>query len=459
MILIPWADLAASLAGGVAAEFVRQRGGGGSSEGSAPGLLLNEANVNRLVDKLSQMRGAALKLGQFLSIQDAHVLPPEVERVFRRVQDRAHYMPNWQMEQVMREDLGPDWASHFASFERVPFASASIGQVHLATLSSPEGPKKVAVKIQFPNVARSIGADLAAIGLLLPAARLLPRGLFLERTLKILGQELEEECDYTREAAWARQFREWLQVGGVGRGGEVEGLLDVTVPWIWEGSTKRVLVMEFVEGVSVGGDIVQRLPQAEKDLIASTIIHLCLRELFTFRAMQTDPNWTNFLYTSDPSPSLGLVDFGATRAYSKTFIDDWLRLLRGAIDEDEDACYEMSKRLGYLTGEENEAMRTAHIRSMILLGTPFRTGPGEPFSFARTDSQWPRIAAEIRAQIPVMLQNRLVPPPRETLSLNRKLSGAFLLAARLDARVDCRSLWHAVTDGYTFGGDPLPSGV
>ena len=58
---------------------------------------------------------------------------------------------------------------------------------------------------------------------------------------------------------------------------------------------------------------------------------------------------------------------------------------------------------------------------MILLGTPFRTSPGETFSFARSDtnSQWPRIAAEIRAQIPVMLQNRLVPPPRETLSLNR----------------------------------------
>ena len=57
---------------------------------------------------------------------------------------------------------------------------------------------------------------------------------------------------------------------------------------------------------------------------------------------------------------------------------------------------------------------------MILLGTPFRTSDGETFSFSHEDGTWPRIAAEIRAQIPVMLQNRLVPPPRETLSLNRR---------------------------------------
>ena len=133
--------------------------------------------------------------------------------------------------------------------------------------------------------------------------------------------------------------------------------------------------------------------------------------------MQTDPNWTNFLWNTR-TRRVELVDFGATREYSKEFIDGWLRLLSAAVDEDRDACVEWSRKLGYLTGEENEVMVDAHVRSMVLLGTPFRAATPQPFRFGR-GSAWADITAEIRAQIPVMLQHRLTPPPRETYSLNR----------------------------------------
>jgi aarF domain-containing kinase len=165
-----------------------------------------------------------------------------------------------QFQQVMREDLGADWQSHFSSFDRLPFASASIGQVHRATLAATG--EQVAVKIQFPGVADSIGADLAAIGLLLPAARLLPRGLFLERTLRILGQELREECDYLREGSWATRFRGWI---------DERPSLNMRVPWVWEGSTKRVLVMQFIDGVSVGGDQVQQLSQEDRNAVSQVL--------------------------------------------------------------------------------------------------------------------------------------------------------------------------------------------
>ena len=94
-------------------------------------------------------------------------------------------------------------------------------------------------------------------------------------------------------------------------------------------------------------------------------------------------------------------------------------------------------------------MLDAHVQSMVLLGTPFKRSTPQPFSFG-PGSQWADITARIRATIPVMLQHRLTPPPRETYSLNRKLSGAFLLAARLGARVDCRRLWEGVVGGYEF---------
>lgn len=115
-------------------------------------------------------------------------------------------------------------------------------------------------------------------------------------------------------------------------------------------------------------------------------------------------------------------------------------------------------------------MLNAHVKSMSLLATPFRASTPQPFSFA-PGSSWASITAEIRSQIPVMLQHRLTPPPRETYSLNRfvssiftcaagflklrvlirKLSGAFLLAARLNAQVDCFDLWDSVVRNYRFG--------
>lgn len=405
--------------------------------------MMTEANIKRLVSKLTQMRGAALKLGQFMSIQDSHVLPPELEDIFRRVQDSAHYMPDWQMEEVMKSSLGPDWMDHFASFDRTPFAAASIGQVHAAVLAAHASPTgrdaPVAVKIQFPNIRNSIESDLGYVKLLLTAGRLLPKGLFLDRTIAVMKEELADECDYAREARFLRRFGAPELLGHDPR---------FKVPWVWPRSTDRVLVMERVAGTSVGGRVIEGMSQADRDEIATRIVDLCLKELFVFRAMQTDPNWTNFLWNAR-TRQIELVDFGATREYSKEFIDSWLRLLQAAAADDRDACVEWSRRVGYLTGEENELMVDAHVTSMTLLATPFKAGTPQPFAFG-PGSRWSDITARIRAQIPVMLQHRLTPPPRETYSLNRKLSGAFLLAARLDAKVDTKRLWDGVVNGYRF---------
>ncbi|KAK7029904.1 atypical kinase COQ8, mitochondrial [Favolaschia claudopus] len=440
--LFHYGGLAASLGYGAASEIIR-RSSQSASNDAQQSVMMTEANVTRLVSKLSQMRGAALKLGQFLSIQDTHVLPAEIDKIFRRVQDSAHYMPDWQLEQVLQNSLGAEWARSFTSFDRVPFAAASIGQVHTAVLApdaSPTGaPARVAVKVQFPNIANSIASDLGYINLLLTAGRLLPRGLFLDRTMQVMKQELADECDYAREARFLRAFGAPEHLGKDER---------FKVPWVWDGSTDRVLVMELVEGKSVGEFNVSQLDKRDRDDIAARIIELCLKELFEFRFMQTDPNWSNFLWNAQ-TRRVELVDFGATREYDKAFMDSWLRLLQAAASGDREACIQWSLKLGYLTGEENELMLDAHINSMVLLATPFKVGTPQPFAFG-VGTQWAEITAKIREQIPVMLQHRLTPPPRETYSLNRKLSGAFLLASRLGATVETRAIWDKVVSKYEF---------
>lgn len=350
--LLHYGSLGAGLAWGSAGEYLRRATGPSDASGrSSP--FLSEANVNRLVDKLSTMRGAALKLGQFLSIQDSHMLPPQIEQVMLRVQNSAHYMPAWQLERVMRAELGDDWRASFASFDERPFAAASIGQVHSAVLADPfpaqpdMAGQRVAVKVQFPGVADSISSDLSNIKWLLMASSLLPKGLFLENSVRVLQKELEEECDYTREAEMGRRFRAHIDAGG----GAPEALR-LEVPRVVDSlCTPRVLTTEFMRGRPLTKAM--QLDAATRDRIGLTVMDLSLRELFEWRLMQTDPNWTNFLY-SERNQSLQLIDFGATRPYTPQFMDAWISLLRAAVAGDREACEAWSVAIGYLNGEEPE---------------------------------------------------------------------------------------------------------
>ncbi|PKS05370.1 hypothetical protein jhhlp_008744 [Lomentospora prolificans] len=413
-----YSGLAAGMLGGALTEgLTRVVGGGGTGS-----VMLSESNMERLVAKLSRMRGAALKMGQMLSFQDAKMLPGPIHEVLQRVQDRADYMPSYQRDKVLVSNLGENWRDLFEEFEETPIAAASIGQVHKATLKSTG--KAVAVKIQFPGVADSINSDLDNLGILLTATKLLPKGLYLDKTINNARTELGWECDYEREAKCLKRFRE-LMAGET----DVFVVPDVHL----EASGKQVITMDFMQGSAV-----TRIPtftQAQKDWIGTQILRLCLREITEFHFMQTDPNWTNFLYNSENS-KLELLDFGASREYPKDFVDHYVRLLAAASRSDRPKVKQLSEDLGYLTGLESKAMLDAHIGSVLTLAEPFLESAPEVYDF-----QDQTITERVKGFIPVMLKERLAPPPEETYSLHRKLSGAFLLCARLGSKVRCRDLF------------------
>jgi aarF domain-containing kinase len=251
-------------------------------------------------------------------------------------------MPNSQLNQVLTREFGAEWESNFAEFDRTPLAAASLGQVHKAKLASGED---VAVKIQYPGVAASIDSDLDNLKSLLVLSNLLPKGLYLDNTINVARVELKQECDYKRETEYMQLFAKLVS--------ESEALTsDFNVPQPFPISTGQVIVSELVhDGIPIGS--VSLLDQETRDRVGAALFRLCLKELFEWRVMQTDPNWTNFLY-SESTGKISLIDFGAAREYGKEFIDVYKQLLFAAARQDREVCKTLSEDLGFLTGVESK---------------------------------------------------------------------------------------------------------
>lgn len=434
--IVSFGSLAAGMGAGALSEAAKRALGMSRPEASATyslldsttSVFLTEENVTRIVDTLCKVRGAALKLGQMLSIQDDAMLSPKLQSIFERVRQSADFMPFWQTEQVLRAELGDDYMRHFASLESSPFAAASIGQVHLAELR--ESGAKCALKIQYPGVATSIQSDIDNLMSILNVAQLLPKQMYVENVVEVMKRELLDECDYEREARCMRQFSRLLGDDPVFR-----------LPRVYdELTTKQVLFTEFVEGEPF--DKCMSLDQEQRNFIGYHMLRLCLNELFVFKFMQTDPNWSNFFFNKYTN-RIYLLDFGATRDYSNDFVDKYIRVIHAAANNDREGVLTWSRHLKFLTGYETKAMETAHSDAVLILGEAFQRD--EPFDFGQQET-----TRRINELVPVMLKHRLTPPPDETYSLHRKMSGAFLLCAKLKAKINCKPLFDEVWNNYKF---------
>ena len=413
--------LAAELAAGGIVEGARRAFGVGAAAAGGASALLSPANAKRLTRRLSQLRGAAMKLGQILSLESADILPPEFAEALAALRASADTMPVSQLRRVLGREYGKGWEARFARFDFEPIAAASIGQVHAVTAG--DG-RELALKIQYPGVARSIDSDVDNVAALLHASRILPVEIDVSGIVDEAKRQLRQEADYLAEAANLRRYRELVA--------DEPGLW---VPRVHDDlTTRRVLAMDFARGVPIEELRDPAVPQARRDAVGALLQRLMFREIFEFRFVQTDPNFANYLVEPE-SGRLLLLDFGATREYGAEFVAHYADLCRGVMRGDRAAVRDAAIAIGYLSGDEPEERLRAAIDLMFLVCEPL-THAG-PYDFARTT-----LAVRTRdAGIDLAFKKGFLrAPPAETVFLHRKLAGTFLLSGRIRARVAVRAL-------------------
>jgi predicted unusual protein kinase regulating ubiquinone biosynthesis (AarF/ABC1/UbiB family) len=413
--LARFGGLASGIAGAVAVEGARQLAGG--RRPALRELILTPANVRRVTDQLARMRGAAMKVGQLLSMDTGDVLPPELTAILARLRAEAAPMPPRQLKAVLEAAWGRDWLRRFERFDVTPIAAASIGQVHRA--QTRDG-RDLAVKIQYPGVRRSIDSDVDNVAALIRVSGLVPASLDLAPLLGEAKRQLHEEADYAREGESLARF-----------GALLAGEPGYRVPAMYPDlTTDSVLAMDFVPSAPI--EAMEDAPQAERDRIMALVLALLFRELFGFGLMQTDPNFANFRWDR-AGGRLVLLDFGATRAFPAPLVAQFRRLMAAGIDGDAGEVRALAEAIGYV-GPDTDPRHKAQVADLIMLSM-------EPLR-GRFDFGDGALMARMREAGIALGQERDFwhVPPVDTLYLQRKFGGVYLLGSRLRARVDLRGL-------------------
>src|SRR5256714_1096999 len=309
--------------------------------------------AERMVDTLGTMKGAAMKIGQLASFIDTEFLPPEYRELYQEklgtLRTSAPPMPWKKVSAVLDEEWEAPVEDLFEDFEHEAAAAASIGQVHRATL--PDG-RPVAVKIQYPGVAKALRADMQNAGMIMRMAKAIAPGLDAKAAAAELKERVLEELDYEYEAQNQRTFARAY------RGHPFIYVPDVVTRL----SRTRVLVSEWVDGM--GFEDVRALPQEEKDRFGEIVYRFCFGSIYHLQHFNADAHPGNYLLMEDGK--VAFLDFGMTKQLDREQIELEVTAIAAAFDNDPERLRAALHDLGFVHKPERvDAERLMeHVRAV-----------------------------------------------------------------------------------------------
>ncbi len=411
----------AKLAGGVASGMIAE-GGRRLRSGERPrarDMLMTPANAQRVANELANMRGAAMKMGQMLSMDGGEFLPRQLADILARLRSDADYMPFEQLNETMTGAYGEDWEEMFYDFSYQPIAAASIGQVHRTW--SPDG-RDIVLKVQYPGVAKSIDSDIDNIAALLKLSGLVPDNLDMKPLLTDAKAQLRSEANYLQESEHLALFNELLAE-------DERFIVPEPLP---ELTSEHVLAMTYIESQPV--ETIAELDQDSRDALVTAMMDLMLMEFFHLRMVQTDPNFANYRY-QDSSGKVVLLDFGATRKFKAGFVNEYRRMIKAAQKGDEQRLLNAAEKLGYVVTDGSDAYREFVLDIFRIALEPLTTEGPYDFGASDISARLSEVGASAQE-----FREFWHAPPSDAVFFHRKVGGMFLLAQRMDARVDIHAL-------------------
>lgn len=379
-------------------------------------------NAFRVTEALGQLKGAAMKAGQMLSMHEG-LMPPEVSAILRGLQNDAPTVPFERMQEVLRAELA-EFDVLFASFDPKPIAAASIGQVYRGTLH--DG-RSVAVKVQYPDIDRVVRSDLKNLKKLFGSLVAMVADVDFDEIWEELKERLLEELDYRQEAASMRRMAELH-----------ERIPEVVVPGvITEASSQRVLTMDYVPGISADAACSDRFDQARKDLWGARLLEFTIRGLLEQRFLHADPNFANYAFLEDGR--LIVYDHGCMKVISAELSLQYARVLRTLLDGHLDELPERLFEMGVYRRKSNRPLSRALLDPLAREAVAM-VGP-EPYQFTRDTAMYD-LVFNVQGEHFSELTDVGLPP--DMVFVHRTLGGLFGNLCRLQAR----GRWGALLEPY-----------
>lgn len=390
--------------------------------GQRPSLnqsLLNTDNATSITKRLAHMRGAAMKLGQLLSMDAGELLPAEWEPILSRLRQQADPMPKAQLLSTLETAWSKDWHSQFTYFSFEPIAAASIGQVHRATLK--DG-RELAIKVQYPGVRESIDSDIDNVMSLIKMTGALPKHIDLSSILAEAKLQLKNEADYLQEAEYIKAYAANLASDS-----------RFIVPYVVDELTdKNVLAMEYIEGSPITD--ISSMSSDISNLVCTQLMHLTYEELFTHKLMQSDPNFANYLYQSD-TKKIVLLDFGACREVSEHTSTHYLAMANAMQHQN---TKEMQNAL-FALGLVDDNMSASAIDTILKACLEASDCLQSDGSYNLKEQQLIKRIQEITVPL-VADKTAATSPVFDVALVNRKITGMILLANKLGASLDYKGV-------------------
>lgn len=385
-----------------------------------------------LTESLSQLKGAAMKAGQLLSLDLEDYFPPEALKILSQLQNSIADTPEIDIKKTLLTSFGEEKFKQLSQIQIKPFAAASMGQVYRAVLN--ENP--IVFKILYPGVAESVSSDVALLKKAVWAfCKMTGRQMDLDPVFAEIESVLKTEVDFVQEknstVAFQKLFSQhtWKH-------------LEIKTPQVFETySTHNILCSSYEDGLTLKDWIDTKPAKDKKEKVALSLLELYTSEFFKWGLVQTDPNPSNFIIREKQNLEIIALDFGASKTYTYEFRKAYTELLKTIKIGSDDDIIKRSVEFGLVDVRESQETLDLFVQLLKHGIKPFSQSKKFQFSddtFLKENGMLAR----------TLLQKlKFSAPPHQLLFLHRKLGGVYAILRKLEVEIEVSDFWAAIENG------------